>query len=150
MWEFQLEKHTFRGWMAVFAAVLQGKGLRKRNAYFTDTGNNHSFDNDKQHNSVCPLEGFTGAQECLVSNWRGVPQGCSQGQTLRALHFSLGALLCFIDSMGLGIPLESWWCMKPLFRTKADLRSIRKLRISTLRIVGSKCLCFTQGQNNLM
>ena len=35
--------------------------------------------------SICPLGGFTGAQEHLISNWRGVPQGCPQGQTLRAL-----------------------------------------------------------------
>ena len=34
--------------------------------------------------SVCPLGGFTGAQECLVSDWRGVPQGSPEGQTLRA------------------------------------------------------------------
>ena len=34
---------------------------------------------------VCPLGGSTGARECLVSNWRGVPQGSPQGQTLRAL-----------------------------------------------------------------
>ena len=25
--------------------------------------------------SVCPLGGFTGAQEHLISTWRGVPQG---------------------------------------------------------------------------
>ena len=35
--------------------------------------------------SVCPLEGFPGAHESLISNWRGVPQGSPQGQTLRAL-----------------------------------------------------------------
>ena len=35
--------------------------------------------------SVCPLGGFTGARESLISNGRGVPQGCPQGQTLRAL-----------------------------------------------------------------
>ena len=34
---------------------------------------------------VCPLGCFTGAQDYLVSNWRGVPQGSPQGQTLRAL-----------------------------------------------------------------
>ena len=34
---------------------------------------------------VCPLGGFPGAHESLVSNWRGVPQGSPQGQTLRAL-----------------------------------------------------------------
>ena len=35
--------------------------------------------------SVCPLGGLIGAQECLVSNLRAVPQGSPQGQTLRAL-----------------------------------------------------------------
>ena len=35
--------------------------------------------------SVCPLGVFIGAQECLVSNWRGVPQGSPQGQPLSAL-----------------------------------------------------------------
>ena len=35
--------------------------------------------------SVCPRGVFIGARECLVSNWRGVPQGSPQGQTLRAL-----------------------------------------------------------------
>ena len=30
--------------------------------------------------SVCPLGGFTGAQEHLISNRRGVPQGSPQGQ----------------------------------------------------------------------
>ena len=35
--------------------------------------------------SVCPLRGLTGAHECLVSTWRGVPKGSPQGQTLRAL-----------------------------------------------------------------
>ena len=34
--------------------------------------------------SVCPLGGLIGARECFVSNWRGVPQGSPQGQTLRA------------------------------------------------------------------
>ena len=35
--------------------------------------------------SVCPLGVFVGAHAWLVSNWRGVPQGSPQGQTLRAL-----------------------------------------------------------------
>ena len=35
--------------------------------------------------SVGPLGGFTGAHECLISKWRGVPQASPQGQTLRAL-----------------------------------------------------------------
>ena len=34
--------------------------------------------------SVCPLGISIGAQECLLSNWRGVPPGSSQRQTLRA------------------------------------------------------------------
>ena len=34
---------------------------------------------------VCPLGGFIGAQEYLVSNWRGVSQGSPQGQPLMAL-----------------------------------------------------------------
>ena len=34
---------------------------------------------------VCPLGGFTGAHESLVSSWRGVPQGSPEGHTLRAL-----------------------------------------------------------------
>eukprot|EP00972_Heterocapsa_arctica_P066056 9745154-Heterocapsa_arctica.AAC.1 len=33
--------------------------------------------------SVCPFEGFVGAKESLISNWRGVPQGSPGGQTLR-------------------------------------------------------------------
>ena len=37
------------------------------------------------HLSVCPLGGFTGAQEWFVSDWRGVPLGSPQGQTLWAL-----------------------------------------------------------------
>ena len=35
--------------------------------------------------SVCPLWGFAGAHEQLISNWRGVPHWPPQGQTLRAL-----------------------------------------------------------------
>ena len=35
--------------------------------------------------SVCPLGGFTGAHECPISKWKGVPQGSPQVQTLRAL-----------------------------------------------------------------
>ena len=34
--------------------------------------------------SVCSRGGFLGAQEYIISNWRGVPQGSPQGQTLRA------------------------------------------------------------------
>ena len=34
--------------------------------------------------SVCPpIQGFTGAHERLISNWRGVPQGSPWGQRLR-------------------------------------------------------------------
>ena len=40
---------------------------------------------DRGYLSACPLEGFTGAHAYIISNWRGVPQGCPQGQTLRAL-----------------------------------------------------------------
>ena len=32
--------------------------------------------------SVCPLGGFIGAQEHIIYNCRGVPQGSPQGQTL--------------------------------------------------------------------
>ena len=35
--------------------------------------------------SVCPLGGFVGAPEWFISNRRGVPQACPQGQALRAL-----------------------------------------------------------------
>ena len=34
---------------------------------------------------VCPLGGFAGAHECIISTWRGVPLESPQGQTLRAL-----------------------------------------------------------------
>ena len=49
--------------------------------------------------SVCPLRGFTGAQECLTFNRRVVPQGSPQGQTLKA---SLGALLCLSENTSRG------------------------------------------------
>ena len=39
----------------------------------------------ESHLSVCPPRGFAGAQECLISSWRGVPQGSLQGQAPRAL-----------------------------------------------------------------
>ena len=35
--------------------------------------------------SARPLGGFMGDREWFVSNWRGVPQGYPQGQTLKAL-----------------------------------------------------------------
>ena len=38
--------------------------------------------------SVCPLGGFIGALEHLISTWRGIPQGSPQGQPLRALLLS--------------------------------------------------------------
>ena len=41
---------------------------------------------DRGDLSVCPLRGFTGACEHLISNWRGVPQGPPQGQTLLLLR----------------------------------------------------------------
>ena len=33
-----MNKHQLRGWIAVSAALLQGKGLRKRSVSFRDTG----------------------------------------------------------------------------------------------------------------
>ena len=36
--EIKFKKHQIRGWMAASAAVLQGKGLRRRSASFTGTG----------------------------------------------------------------------------------------------------------------
>ena len=36
--ENQLAKHQIRGWRAVSAAGLQGKGCHKRSVYFTGTG----------------------------------------------------------------------------------------------------------------
>ena len=35
---FVLSEHQLRGWRAVSAEGLQGRGLRKRNILFTDTG----------------------------------------------------------------------------------------------------------------
>ena len=49
--------------------------------------------------SVCPLGGFTGAHAQLISNWRGVPQGYPQGQTLRAL-LPRGTSVLYWDGVG--------------------------------------------------
>ena len=40
-WGIQFEKHQIRGWRALSAAVLQGRGTSKRNDLFTDTGMSH-------------------------------------------------------------------------------------------------------------
>ena len=46
--------------------------------------------------SVCPLGGFIGAQECHVSNWKGVPQGSPQRRTLRALLLNICVVVMYI------------------------------------------------------
>ena len=56
--------------------------------------------------AVCPLGGCTEAQECLISDWRVVPQGSPQGQALRTppqRHFC--ASLFFVCSKAPNVPL---------------------------------------------
>ena len=51
----------------------------------TNIQSKHRGDLGRGDLSVCPLGGFTGACEYIISAWRGVDLGSPQGQTLRAL-----------------------------------------------------------------
>ena len=49
-WEDKLSECQIKSWIAVSTAALQGKGLCKRSALFTDTGNNNNSNDDKHSN----------------------------------------------------------------------------------------------------
>ena len=38
MWKDRLSEHQIRGWIAIYAEDLQGKGSHRRSVFFTDTG----------------------------------------------------------------------------------------------------------------
>ena len=66
-WECQLEKHQIRGWRAVSAAGLHGKGLRKRKMSFTDTGMLGIHPPQRQADRAAVRPCLTAAARCIGS-----------------------------------------------------------------------------------
>ena len=46
---------------------------------------------------VVRFGGFTGAHECIISNWRGVPPGVPTGTNTKGTSLELGVLLCLLS-----------------------------------------------------